>query len=549
MNLPAKLKVGFVFALAMAVLVASCNLDLERNSPEAALKKLKKEIKKNLNLVHEKDEQQKTLLHHAAINDEPENARILISAGSEINARDQFNYTPLHFAAFHGSERVAELLIRAGADVNAKNHRGTTPLHWAAMNGHERLVMLLISNGAEMDVKAGDEKTPAQLAVDKGFFQIAEMLHPLHLAVKVGDLERVKSIVAGHPEKVNARDEFGKTPLHVAYKNDREPIIQFLLNSGAKEFEKDKYGNIPAYYSEARRKQRIAANYLSAAAVDKIDFLCYEKLRKFNHIKIALVAGGKIVFAKTYGRGKIGEVYNWESVSKPVTAMIIMQLFSQGKIRNLDDPIWLYSRRYADCMPLYYAGAPLTIKHLLTHKSGLPREASDIWRESKLNLAFRPGENDRFSTAGYVILGHIIEDVTGKSFQSALKEYITIPVGAYSLAASKSFTASGNCIRSNIMDMARFSIGVMNHTYVSESLLYTRIVQHYSGLYGFGWTCSELNSEDVTVFHSGARAVNQAFLKIKPKRKLSVSILAGTRFEKSFELNEFSDELLGILER
>jgi len=199
-------------------------------------------------------------------------------------------------------------------------------------------------------------------------------------------------------------------------------------------------------------------------------------------------------------------------------------------------------------MPAEYAGDALTIRHLLTHLSGVPHNDEPTWKGDKLNLKFKPGTKDKYSTPGYGILGHVIEDATGKSYSDAVKEYIGRPVGATSYWAEKHFRAPGARVHSTVEDMARFALGVMNHAYVPEEMFYGEMVQYHSGPTGIGWGVTHKDSPDVVVFHGGSNGRPQAYLEIKPKKKVAVCILARAKDPHSFELNALSNRLLSDLE-
>ena len=72
---------------------------------------------------------------------------------------DENDLTPLHYAARHNSVEVVQLLISHGSDVNAKSDNGWTPLHGAAHNSVE-VVQLLISHGSDVNAKNWRDETP-----------------------------------------------------------------------------------------------------------------------------------------------------------------------------------------------------------------------------------------------------------------------------------------------------------------------------------------------------------------------------------------------------
>lgn len=75
-------------------------------------------------------------------------AKVLISAGADVNAKDSFNRTPLHYARTAG---IAKNIIAAGADVNAKDNFDRTPLHLVKTTS---VAKVLIDAGADVNAKS-----------------------------------------------------------------------------------------------------------------------------------------------------------------------------------------------------------------------------------------------------------------------------------------------------------------------------------------------------------------------------------------------------------
>jgi CubicO group peptidase (beta-lactamase class C family) len=279
-----------------------------------------------------------------------------------------------------------------------------------------------------------------------------------------------------------------------------------------------------------------------------IDEKAADVLKQFSHLNIAIVKNGEIVLTKAYGDGHLNSVYAYASVSKPVTAMIIMQLVTEGKVKSIDDEIWLYSDKYKNCMPEEYMGASLTIRHLLTHTSGIPHIDEPSWRDGKLNLKFKPGTAYKYSTPGFGVLGDIIESVTGISFERALTRYIAKPVRASSFSTFDSFITPGAFIHSSIKDLALFSIGVIEGFYVKDSILYEQVFKPFKNNYGLGWACKNVECEDITVSHSGSNGAPKAYLLIKPRKKIAFCLLATQEnFGGKSMLREFLSYIFSIL--
>ena len=413
--------------------------------------------------LHRRNDDGRTRLHIAVLENRKDVAEVLLSKDADVNAADRYGYAPLHYAAQRGQEDMARYLLDNGADIEATTHYGCTPLHWAAERGHESVVPLLIDRGANMFAEDKDGRWPAQSAEEMGHWRVGCGLYPLHRAAQGGDIASIVSLLDLDRGLVSLRDGWGRTALHVAERCDQKALAQLLLEKGADMKAKDTFGFTPSYYGAESRSARTGVEVLETSAIEEIEHEVYTMLHKYHYVNVSIVIDGEIVFTKAYGEQSLRYACAWGSVSKPVTAMLLMHLVSQEIIESIDDPIWTYSPRYRNCMPDQYDGSILTIRHLLTHTSGLPHNNESTWVNGKLNLKFAPGTGDHYSTPGYGILGHVIEDVTGMLYSQAVKTYIGYPVGAESYRAGADFRAPGARVYSDIHDMASFSIGVMNH--------------------------------------------------------------------------------------
>src|SRR5262249_31311506 len=125
------------------------------------------------------------------------------------------------------------------------------------------------------------------------------------------------------------------------------------------------------------------------------------------------------------------------SVSKQFTAMAILMLEKQGKLK-VGDPI---SKHLADAPETW---KEVTIHHLLSHTGGIPEHTGTPgFREVRTQptplprvtalykhkpLDFKPGEKFKYSNSGYILLGQIIEKVSGESYEEFLRAHIFTPL-------------------------------------------------------------------------------------------------------------------------
>lgn len=137
--------------------------------------------------LERRDHNGATSLMNALADYKSEEAKALIRAGANVNARDRIGYTPLHLCS--GAE-LAKMLIEAGADVNARADDGATPLIAAASDNRREVVRVLLEAGADwrltQRVRLADpdvpkrfrdvEMTPLAYAIERHHAEIEKML-------------------------------------------------------------------------------------------------------------------------------------------------------------------------------------------------------------------------------------------------------------------------------------------------------------------------------------------------------------------------------------
>jgi len=157
----------------------------------------------------------------------------------------------------------------------------------------------------------------------------------------------------------------------------------------------------------------------------------------------AVAVTGKIVFSGAAGIADRNTgapvtpatIFNIGSVSKVLTATALMQLIERGKV-GIDDPILKYVPAFPN------KGAPITIKHLVTHTSGIRHYLNETTRsqtrfsfEQSLALfkddplLFAPGRFYFYSSYGVNLLQGVIENVSGLPFEEYMRRNVWQPAG------------------------------------------------------------------------------------------------------------------------
>jgi CubicO group peptidase (beta-lactamase class C family) len=245
---------------------------------------------------------------------------------------------------------------------------------------------------------------------------------------------------------------------------------------------------------------------------------------------VLIARDGRVLVSKGYGMANLETetpntpqtIFRLGSITKQFTATAIMMLQEQGKL-SVQDSICKY---VADCPAAWQA---VTLHHLLSHTGGVPNFTSFADYEKTMTLPttvealiarfkdkpldFQPGEKWSYSNSGYVLLGHVIEKVSGQSYESFLQERIFTPLGMKSTGYEHServlphraagYEPQGNTLaNARYLDMTiPFSAGGLYSTvedlYLWDQALYTEKLLPKKSLdtmftpvknnYGYGW--------------------------------------------------------------
>ncbi|WP_185211649.1 ankyrin repeat domain-containing protein [Sphingobacterium mizutaii] len=104
--------------------------------------------------------------------------RIVLRNGANPNSSSQNGYQvfPIHSALSNGQNNIAKMLIEAGAEVNVLQSSRISPLHLAAQQGNIDMIIILLEHGANIAIRNDFGHTASDMAAEKGFPEIAEIL-------------------------------------------------------------------------------------------------------------------------------------------------------------------------------------------------------------------------------------------------------------------------------------------------------------------------------------------------------------------------------------
>ena len=176
---------------------------------------------------------------------------------------------------------------------------------------------------------------------------------------------------------------------------------------------------------------------------------------------LAIAKNSHLLYARAFGHSNLQQnepaqptsLFRIASVSKPLTAVAILQLVEQGKLNLTDKAFPLLNLQPPDGQQTNPQLNTITIYHLLTHTAGFDRDKSfdPMFRPIAIArlfnadppaqpihiirymlprpLDFTPGNRYAYSNFGYCVLGRIIERVSGQSYETYVKNHVLQPLG------------------------------------------------------------------------------------------------------------------------
>jgi len=287
---------------------------------------------------------------------------------------------------------------------------------------------------------------------------------------------------------------------------------------------------------------------------------------------------GKVIWesAVGYSDKKQNKPFNLDtqvrtaSIAKSMTAIAVMQLVEQGLI-DINQPIDKYIPEFVQKHK-----TKITTKHLLSHTSGMDAYKNNKEAENKINYAtlsdaydlfknrklrFEPGTQFYYTSYGYVVLGMLIENVSGLSYEAYMQKNIWDRIDMNNTGIEKpevkrekatvlyhrdrkgkikeakvnnlSNRIPAGGLYSTPNDIIKFGNALINNTLVSADT-YKLMVEHHSlekvnNGYGFGfYLYGGEKKEDGIIGHTGGQRGTSAQLFVIPSLKTVIIIVANT---------------------
>jgi len=289
---------------------------------------------------------------------------------------------------------------------------------------------------------------------------------------------------------------------------------------------------------------------------------------------IIVVRDGKVIFRKGQGMANLelgvpiepDMVFRLGSITKQFTAVAILMLAEQGKLA-LDDSISRFLPDYPTHDHL------ITVEHLLTHTSGIKSytampEWPPLWRKDftvqELIDFFKyqpmgsaPGKRWAYNNSGYILLGAIIEKVSGQSYEQFIQQSIFEPLGMkqsyydspsrviprrvsgydrsseiYTNAAYLSMTQpyAAGALASTVDDLvlwdsALYTEQLLKHETLQRAHISHQLTDGSSTEYGYGWGISEY-AEHRLIEHGGGIHGFRTYVIRMPDDHIFVAVLS-----------------------
>lgn len=233
----------------------------------------------------------------------------------------------------------------------------------------------------------------------------------------------------------------------IAYQYRGDTVYAFIANGGPDSSPVKLPGNLFGILRSFTFSDTAGEIFRPADLTELKEYVKGRALENNSSISMAVLKDGESVLQYTAGKiapdvsGTTEAVYHWGSITKLVTATAVMQQVEDGKI-DLDAAINTY-------FPEFAPGKEIKVRHLLSHSSGLPGAEvlhlvtignmkssmpdmedflADYWSGiSKLD--FVPGSSSVYNNYNYLVLGVLIERVSGEALTDYIKSNIFTPLG------------------------------------------------------------------------------------------------------------------------
>jgi CubicO group peptidase (beta-lactamase class C family) len=283
------------------------------------------------------------------------------------------------------------------------------------------------------------------------------------------------------------------------------------------------------------------------------------------------------------------------SITKVLTGITLARMVNAGTV-SLDDPITLFLPPSASLDTRHSTISPITLRHLATHTSGLPRmpenfdavakneedpyadyKAADLYRDLQaVKLGSKPGKKSDYSNYGFGLLGHLLELKAGKPYEALVLESVCAPLGLTNTVVhlspeQKARLTPGHDPKGKPVPNWTFDVlagcGAFHSTAddlltileanfhedgseISKALGLARKphFEHWTGNVGLGWQIQPGAGDQIVHWHNGGTGGYVSFMGFDKSAKLGVVILSnyGDAFAGDDSVDEMGMEILKL---
>jgi CubicO group peptidase (beta-lactamase class C family) len=340
------------------------------------------------------------------------------------------------------------------------------------------------------------------------------------------------------------------------------------------------------FSAACRSAEKSTAQPLEAALCKQIDQLVREQAQRQQlvAVSVAIARADGLVHVTHFGlqdreqniAANDATLYRWASISKPLTAVVALQLTREGAL-DLDRDVRSYVPEFPE------QAWPITSRQLLCHQGGIVHYSNGVvlgtpprpWiahpyedavdalaKFAASPLIAQPGTRYSYTTHGYVLLGAVVQRAGRENFEHAVLRRIAKPAGMSTIAADKSWVQlpnraagyrknsggeivasnevdvswklAGGGFISNVLDLGRFGSGMLACTLIdrdNRELMWTAqsTLNGAATSYGLGFGVADYNGERL-IQHSGSQEKTRTRLLLLPEQDLAVAIMTNSEW-------------------
>lgn len=324
---------------------------------------------------------------------------------------------------------------------------------------------------------------------------------------------------------------------------------------------------------------------LPKKTVDQLEAAVQKEMSKqeLHGVAVGVVKDGVVVYAKGFGlcdceaktKATTDTIFNWASNSKPVAAVLAMQLVEQGRL-DLGADI----RKYVPEFPAKQK--PITTRQLLCHTSGIPHYANgkvvrspkwpfkgdvadplvSLQRFADSPLLFDPGAKSSYSSYAYVLLSAVIQRAGNEPFQDQVRRRIVKPLGLKSFQWDEAFNGQANWatgyvrdkaskkiapareeahawkhgaggFKSNVRDFARWAAALSSTKLLNEEskrLMWTQQKTNDGKTIGYGLGFAVNPRGELTVSHGGSQSETKTSMVAQPYARRAIVVMCNCSY-------------------